>query len=434
MDFTAASSEYMDCGVIASEIGIDGANAKTLMGWANCHNFSLGTEGCPFQIGGSGSGSADELFALRVTSTDSQWRADYWDTFIQFSTPTTSVNTWWHFAMTYDGTTGRVYANGVDEGDQVIALTTSDDFGMYGAIWEQATNIDFFDGEIADLRVYDRALSEAEIMTIYMSRGKDGIVNGLEGRWPMNDGLIGGVVPSTFVDATEEAISSSASTTLDVPNNTDGDLLVACIGVGGDSGGDPAEVVTPSGWTFVATVDAPSALSTPSLWLYERTASSEPGSYVWTFNQTCTHTSHMNCYQNVETTADVFGTASDTTTSANSPSVTFSSAGGAYLVIRFAVIDGGALPADPWPSGVNQRNHTEATGVGNGCGLICADHIRSSTSSGVKTFTIASDEWASVTVAYKASPSIRDVSGSANHPHDADAQSSPDRTAGVLRI
>lgn len=434
MDFSAASFEYMDCGVIASEIGVDGVNNRTLMGWANCHNFSITTEGTVFQIGGSGSGSADELFALRVTSTDSQWRADFWDTFIQFSTPTTSVNTWWHYAMTYDGTTARVYANGVEEGTEVITLTTSDDFGMYASLWEQATNLDFFDGDIADLRVYDRTLTEAEIMTIYMSRGKDGIVHGLQGRWPMNDGAIGSVVPSTFVADEEQADGSVSSTTVTVPSNTDGDLLVACIGVSGDSSGDAADVATPAGWTFVATVDAPTTLSTPSLWLYEREASSEPSDYTWTINQTVTATSHMNCYQNVETTADVFGTDSDSTTSADSPSVTFTSAGGAYLVIRFAVTDGGALPSDPWPSGVNQRNHTEDTGVGNGCGLICADHIRSSSTSGVKTFTISSDEWAAVTVAYKASPAIKDVSGSTNHPHDADAQFTPVRSVGVLRI
>jgi len=438
MDFTSASQDYIDCGVLASDLNIDGVKDKTIMGWANCHNFSASTEGCPFKIGTTD--AADEFFGLRVTSTTSQWRADFWDTWIQFTTNTTSENVWWHFAITYDGTTARVYANGEEEGTSVITLDTTDGFNLYIGLWDQGTGgatIDFFDGEVQDVRVYDRQLSEAEIQSIYMAEGKDGIVNGLQCRYPLTDGTITSSPASTFVADTATSVSSAASITLTVPSNTDGDLLVACVCSGGDATGVPANTTTPSGWTFITSVDAPTAglpYSNTSIWVYEREASSEPANYVFSIDQTCTITGHMNCYQNVTTSNDVSGTNSGLSTSADSPSVTFTDANGSYLVVRFGGADNGALGSDPWGLGINQRNLIEETGVGNGCGLICGDNIKSGTTAGIKSFALASDQWCTATIAFKAQPSIKDVSGSANHPHDADPQFTVSRTTGTLRI
>jgi hypothetical protein len=341
--------------------------------------------------------------------------------------------------MTYDGTTARVYANAVEEGSTIITLDTTDGFNLFSGLWDQGpggATIDFFDGQVQDLRVYNRELSVPELQAIYMSRGKDGIVRGLQGRWPFTDGAIGSSPASTFVSDEEDNVGSAASIALSIPTNSDGDLLLACICPGGDASGTPANVTTPSGWTFVATVDSPAALSTPSLWLYEREASSDttPGTYTFSVNQTCTIVAHMNCYQNVTTTNDVSGTNNGTSASAICPSATVTDANGPYLVVRFVGADNGALDADPWPLGVNQRNLTEDTGVGNGCGLVCGDHIRSASTTGTKAFSMASDTWCALTVAYKATLPIKDVAGGTSHPHDADPQFTVSRVEGELRI
>lgn len=434
MNFDSGSADYIDCGVLASDINIDGVKDKTMTCWANCHNFSFSTEGTIFKIGETQ--NADALFAIRVTSTNNQWRADFWDTFIQFTTTNTSLNNWVHFALTYDGTTARVYSDGNEEGTQIITLNTTDAFGMYIGLWDQVSGIDFFDGEVADVRVYDRQLSQAEIISMYEAKGNDKIVDGLQGRWKLDDGIIGSSVPSSFVADTEEANASVSTTTVDVPSNTDGDLLVACICTGGDATGVPANVTTPSGWTLVTTVDAPTQglpYSNTSIWIFEREASSEPATYDFVINQTVTVCSHMNCYQNVTTTNDGSATDNGLSTSGSTPSVTFTTGGGSYLVIRFMGCDNGALGSDPWPLGVNQRNLNEETGVGNGCGLVCADHVRSGATAGIKLFSLSNDQWCTATIAYKANLAIKDVSGSTNHPHDADAQFTMTRVAGVLR-
>jgi len=431
MDFTSAGSGYVDCGLLATDMGIGGANDKTMMCWANCNNFLAGESGMIFNIGDSNTTNAG--FGIRTRGSNNDWRADFWNNFIDFSV--TSLNTWVHFALTYDGTTARVYTNGAADGSSVITLNTQDDYGLYISRWILGGGDEFFDGAIADVRVYSRELSIEEIQTIYEARGKDSVVDSLEGRWKLNDLSIGTSMSSLFVDSTETNGDPVSSIAVTIPSNTDGDLLVAAIAPGG-TGVSAANVTTPSGWTFVTSVDTDSAPSWPSLWIYEREASSDSGTYTFNIDQTCTICAQMYCYQNVTTTNDNSGTNNGTGTAAQCPSVNVSSGGGAYLTLRFAVSDGGALSIGSYPFGVNDREFTEFTaGVGNGCGLICADNIRSPvTSTGTKDFSMASEQWCAATVVYKAEPSVKDVSGSSAHPHNADVQNTVTRTETELRI
>ena len=45
----------------------------------------------------------------------------------------------------------------------------------------------FFNGKMNDVRIYNRVLSDDELQTIFAARGVDGIVNGLVGRWLLNE-------------------------------------------------------------------------------------------------------------------------------------------------------------------------------------------------------------------------------------------------------
>lgn len=54
-----------------------------------------------------------------------------------------------------------------------------------------------FDGHLADVRVYTRALTAAEMQTIYASRGTDGIVDGLLHRWPLDELELGAAATGT---------------------------------------------------------------------------------------------------------------------------------------------------------------------------------------------------------------------------------------------
>jgi len=72
---------------------------------------------------------------------------------------------WTHLATTYDGTTLRVYVNGVQVGSLAAAGNIA---SSTGAVTIGGNNVwgEFFAGAIDDVRIYNRALSAAEINTL----------------------------------------------------------------------------------------------------------------------------------------------------------------------------------------------------------------------------------------------------------------------------
>lgn len=81
----------------------------------------------------------------------------------QFTTDLTS-DTWYHLVGTYDGSTGRVYINGV-EGEQTfstsnIAIDTSGNIVIGGLT-------DLLEGNLDDVRIYNYALSPIQIKLLY---------------------------------------------------------------------------------------------------------------------------------------------------------------------------------------------------------------------------------------------------------------------------
>jgi hypothetical protein len=73
-------------------------------------------------------------------------------------------NAWSHVALTFDGAETRIYVNGklVDE-DAGSAPTVSEGNLEIGGATEQHPDDQYFDGRIDEVRLYNRALSEAEV-------------------------------------------------------------------------------------------------------------------------------------------------------------------------------------------------------------------------------------------------------------------------------
>jgi hypothetical protein len=72
------------------------------------------------------------------------------------------LNTWSHLATTWDGTTMRLYVNGVQVGSRAVSGTIAVSSGQLriggNAIWGE-----WFAGRIDEVRIYNRALSAAEV-------------------------------------------------------------------------------------------------------------------------------------------------------------------------------------------------------------------------------------------------------------------------------
>ncbi len=96
---------------------------------------------------------------------------------------------WTFVAQVYDGSDRTLFINAVlDATDSLSAgdIDTSADPLILAALDDGSIKREF-DGLLADIRVYTRTLSLAELQTMFTLLGVDGIVNGLLWRWPMRE-------------------------------------------------------------------------------------------------------------------------------------------------------------------------------------------------------------------------------------------------------
>lgn len=86
------------------------------------------------------------------------------------------AGTWSFIAGSWDGSTMRVYVNGVQVGTfaRTAAMLTSTTAMSIGADFRGGTTAaEYFDGSIEDVRIYNRALTQPELGTMYSTRGSD---------------------------------------------------------------------------------------------------------------------------------------------------------------------------------------------------------------------------------------------------------------------
>lgn len=158
-------------------------------------DLTSATESGLFQYGSGGAG----IFGL-ITSGNAPGRLYFFGNGADLAgTTVIQPNTWYHGAVTYDGTTVKVYVNGVLENSAPIALNTTLD--PNGITIGNRPGSSFWTGQLDEPAVYDRALSDSEILAIYNagSAGKCSLCTppptGMVGWWPGNGNttdLIGG--------------------------------------------------------------------------------------------------------------------------------------------------------------------------------------------------------------------------------------------------
>ena len=72
------------------------------------------------------------------------------------------LNAWSHLAATFDGSTVRLFVNGVQAGSLAFSGSMAASTGVVAAGWERRLG-EWFAGLIDEVRVYSRALSASEI-------------------------------------------------------------------------------------------------------------------------------------------------------------------------------------------------------------------------------------------------------------------------------
>jgi hypothetical protein len=163
----------------------------------------------------------DEL-AYALYASDDSSRPNTWGRIGDTSydaTGTTSLplNTWTHLASTYDGTTLRLFVNGVQVASRTIsgAIQTSIDPLHIGgnAIWGE-----YFSGLIDEVRIYNHALTAAQIQTD-MNAAVSGAVPETTTDAPAVAAALPVVAPSTFntsvpIDSKRKAVRQATDSVL----------------------------------------------------------------------------------------------------------------------------------------------------------------------------------------------------------------------------
>jgi len=110
---------------------------------------------------GNSSGSG---MTLTVKLSDNQVRFDASGLLSRSLATTLTAGSWYHIGFTYDGTTAKMFVNGSLGDTDTVTLNTLADLHSMGAAYGLGIG---FQGRMCDYRIYDSALTDAEIASIY---------------------------------------------------------------------------------------------------------------------------------------------------------------------------------------------------------------------------------------------------------------------------
>lgn len=169
--------------------------AMTICAWIKA--TSLGDAQRVFVKSSLNSGSNTTLYGMSITTISGVKRLRAYlttgtsDTTLDGATTTIATGTIYFLCHWYDGTNFKTYINCVQEATTAKTGNVAINSAMPCYIGDNPNVRLNFNGIIDDVRVYTRALSIAEMQTIYYSGGLDCIVFGLYARWRMDEGYTG---------------------------------------------------------------------------------------------------------------------------------------------------------------------------------------------------------------------------------------------------
>jgi Concanavalin A-like lectin/glucanases superfamily len=116
---------------------------------------------------------------------DNTWRFQiapqpYPGSWAEVTGPTVTLNDWVHVVGTYDGSTAKLYLNGVLAGSVSVSIgvNTLRPLGIGGATGDGSTWVSFTAGQIDEVALYNTAMSATQIRTHYNTGRcyKDGVL------------------------------------------------------------------------------------------------------------------------------------------------------------------------------------------------------------------------------------------------------------------
>ncbi|MBN1815708.1 MAG: hypothetical protein JW828_00010 [Sedimentisphaerales bacterium] len=172
--FLDGNGDYIDVGKTATEMGLSGDVPRTVTAWLYTQGFNGAG---PYDWGTTGSCGQD--FNIR-TIGENRWRIEYYCTY--YDVDILTRERWVHFAHVYENGVTKYYVNG-----RLLvtwshgALNTTDTNTLKFGFWPTI----YFPGMLDDIRIFNRALTDAEVETVVLNGD---VADGLVGHWDFNDG------------------------------------------------------------------------------------------------------------------------------------------------------------------------------------------------------------------------------------------------------
>ncbi len=160
-----------------------GNDPRTVSLWFNS-NITYGSR--PVTLFQYGTSNLGQQFSLIVRSDWEPGKLYFWGHWADAVVSEVLVpNTWYHAAVSYDGTNVRMYLNGVLKSQTALGLNTvmdGNEFRIGNGTWNGDNS--YWDGEIDELKIYDSALSDQQVETDYLLNKPEPTKIGW---WPMNE-------------------------------------------------------------------------------------------------------------------------------------------------------------------------------------------------------------------------------------------------------
>jgi len=207
------NSDYVQTEFTAADLNIDGNKPRTIELWAKTYSFT--DKESLFAFGAPASSGRD--FSLRTLNSDNRWRLQLWGSYdLDFNY--TSLNKWVHFAVVHDGSKTSIYADGVLLAEREQVLDTVSDQFLTIAWWPYWSLPSTFNGRIREFRVWDKALSQSEILN-NISKQLLGNEPNLVAYWPLDEGSGSDVLEK--VSATNSSLINNPDWVKDVPSSSE---------------------------------------------------------------------------------------------------------------------------------------------------------------------------------------------------------------------
>jgi hypothetical protein len=149
------------------DIGLNKSESFTISAWVNLSDTPEESETVIGRYDGS-----DDIFRLIYNGGGSdkwRWQAGHIGGNIHdIRSVVASADTWYHLVVTFDpsGPTSKLYIDGTQERSETSSI---DNFTSSNGLWIGGRNDDnhYLNGQIDDVRIYNRTLSEPEIKALY---------------------------------------------------------------------------------------------------------------------------------------------------------------------------------------------------------------------------------------------------------------------------